>query len=82
MERIHVDFNTAMQDVEQGNHVILGMDDEVANGELPALQPGEHVLAYDGETEVEGVVEHRGAFWLAALDWGTIKRFESVSLDD
>jgi hypothetical protein len=79
MKRVYVDFNTAMQDAEHGNHVILGMDDEVASGAIPALQPGEHVLAYDEEMEVEGVVEHRGAFWLAALDWTTIKRFESVS---
>ncbi len=79
MKRIYDDFNTTMQDVEQGNHVILGMDDELASGELPVLYPGEHVLAYDEEMEVEGVVEHRGAFWLAALDWNTITRYETVS---
>lgn len=74
MKRILVDFNTAMQDAEQGNHVTLGMDDEVDSGNLPVLCPGEHVIAYDDEMEVEGAVEHRGAFWLAALDWSTLKR--------
>jgi len=77
MKRILVDFNTAMQDVEQGNRVTLGMDDEVARGELPALCPGEHVVAFDDEMEVEGVVEHRGTFWLAALDWSTLKGIAS-----
>lgn len=78
MKRIAVDFNTVMQDVEHDNRVILGMDDDVARGELPVLRSGEHVLAYDEEMEVEGVVEHRGAFWLAALEWDTIKRFETL----
>jgi len=75
MKRILVDFNTAMQDAVEGNHVTLGRDADIASGELPALCPGEHVIAYDDEMEVEGVVEHEGMFWVAALDWATLKRY-------
>lgn len=72
MQRIFVDFNTVMQDTEQGNRVVLGTDDEV---DLPALCPGERVIAFDDEMQIEGVVERDGRFWLAALDWNTLKRF-------
>ncbi len=72
MKRILVDFNTVMQDVDQGNHVVLGVDSE---DELSALRVGERVIAFDDEMQVEGVVEHEGVFWLAALDWDTLKRF-------
>lgn len=74
MEHILVDFNTVMQDVEQGNRVTLGTDGDVAAGELPNLCPGDRVIAYDDEMEVEGVVEHQGIFWLAALDWNSLRR--------
>jgi len=75
MKRILVDFNTVMQDEAQGNRVTLGRDEEVARAELPALCIGEHVIAYDDEMEVEGVVGREGAFWIAALDWTSLKRF-------
>lgn len=75
MKRILVDFNTVMQDAAEGIHVTLGRDVEVASGELPALCPGEHVIAFDDEIEVEGVVEHEDVFWVAALDWATLKRY-------
>lgn len=74
MKRILVDFNTAMQDVEHGNRVMLGTDKDMSAGELPLLCPGESILAYDDEMEVAGTVEHDGSFWLAALDWSTLKR--------
>jgi hypothetical protein len=75
MVRVLVDFNTAMQDVEQGGRrVTLGLDEDVTHGDLPALRPGDRIIAYDDEMEVEGVVEHRAPFWLAALDWETLKR--------
>ena len=75
MVRVLVDFNTAMQDVEQGGkRVTLGLDEDVASGELPTLRPGERIIAYDDEMEVEGVVEHQPPFWLAALDWQTLRR--------
>jgi hypothetical protein len=61
MKRILVDFNTVMQDTEQGNRVTLGMDDEVVSGALPALCVGERVVTYDDEMEVEGMVERQGA---------------------
>jgi hypothetical protein len=61
-----------MQDVEQGNRVILGTDDRPG---LPHLKEGERVVAFDDELDVEGVVEHEGLFWIAALDWDTLKRF-------
>ena len=72
MQRILVDFNTLMQDIEQGNRIILGTDERP---ELPNLRVGERVIAFDDELEVEGVVEHEGLFWLAALDFDTLKRF-------
>lgn len=75
MTRILVDFNTVMQDIECGNRVILGTDDEIADGLLPSLHSGERVTAYDDEMEVEGVVEHQGTFWLAALNWDSLKRY-------
>ena len=52
-----VDFNTIMQDKVQGNRVTLGRDADIASGELPALCPGEHMITYDDEMEVEGMVE-------------------------
>ncbi len=74
MKHILVDFNTVMQDAAEGIHVTLGQDEDVSSGELPSLCPGEHILAYDDEMEVEGVVEREGGFWVAALDWATLKR--------
>ena len=74
MKHILADFNTVMQDAAEGIHVTLGQDEDVASGELPALHPGEHVIAFDDEMEVEGVVEREGTFWVAALDWATLKR--------
>lgn len=75
MVRILVDFNTAMQDVELGGkRVTLGLEEDVAHGDLPPLCPGERIVACDDEMEVEGVVEHQPPFWLAALDWQTLKR--------
>lgn len=79
MKRILVDFNTTMQDVEHGNRVTLGTDEDVAVGELPPLCPGEQVVAHNDEMEVVGTVEHSGTFWLAALDWDTLRRFASAS---
>jgi len=74
MKHILVDFNTVMQDEAEGKHVTLGQDGDVVSGELPTLCVGEHVIAYDDEMEVEGVVEREGAFWVAALDWASLKR--------
>jgi hypothetical protein len=74
-----VDFNTVMQDVEHGNRVTLGTDEDVAAGELPLLRAGERVIAYDDEMEVAGIVERSGTFWLAALDWDTLKRLANAS---
>jgi len=74
MKHILVDSNTAMQDAAEGTHVTLGQDEDVSSGELPSLRPGAYILAYDDEMEVEGVVERKGAFWVAALDWATLKR--------
>ena len=74
MKHILVDFNTVMQDEAEGIHVTLGQDEDVVSGELPALQVGEPVIAYDDEMAVEGVVEREGAFWVAALDWATLSR--------
>lgn len=74
MVRILVEFNTTMQDVEQGRkRVTLGLDEDVANGDLPALRPAERTIAHDDEMEVEGVVEHQRPFWVAALDCQTLK---------
>jgi len=54
--------------------VTLGLDEDVASGELPTLSPDKRTIACDDEMEVEGVVEHQPPFWLAALDWLTLKR--------
>jgi hypothetical protein len=63
MVRILVDFNTTMQDVEQGGErVTLGLDEDVANGDMPALRSAERTIAHDDEMEVEGVVEHEPPF--------------------
>ena len=74
MKHILVDFNTVMQDEAEGKHVTLGQDEDVASGELPVLRVGEHMIAYDDEMKVEGVVEREGACWVAALDWATLAR--------
>jgi hypothetical protein len=74
MVRILVDFNTTMQDVKQGGkRMTLGLDEVVADGDLPALRPAERTLAHDDDMEVEGVVEHQPPFWVAALDCETLK---------
>ncbi len=78
MKRIAVDYNTVMQDVEHDNRVILGQVGHPTGDRLPPLTEGEHVVTYDEEMEVEGIVEREGKFWLAALDWNTIKRCEAV----
>lgn len=71
MKRIAVDYSTVMQDIEHDNRVILGQVGHPTGERLPPL-------TYEEEMEVEGIVEHRGAFWLAALEWNTIKRFAST----
>lgn len=71
MKRISVDFNTI--DSEPIDLVKMGQLGTPNGDRLPPLIPGERVLLYDEEMEVEAVAEfdaeHR--FWLAAPDWTT-----------
>lgn len=71
MHRISVDFNTL--DSEPIDLVKMGQLGTPNGDSLPPLRPGERVLLYDEEMEVEAVAEYdaESRYWLAAPDWTT-----------
>lgn len=79
MKRISVDFNTI--DSEPIDLVKLGQVGTPNGDALPPLEPGERVIVYDEELELEATIcydaEHH--FWLAAPDWVTRQDYVTTS---
>ncbi len=73
MKQIPVDFNTLNS--TPIDKLKLGHEGTPNGDRLPSLEPGERVLFYDEEMQVEGTVEFvmlRGRrYWLGAPDWAT-----------
>lgn len=74
MKKISVDFNTLNS--TPLDKLKLGHEGTPNGDRLPALVPGERVLFFDSEMQVEGTVEYellRGQrYWLGVPDWSTL----------
>jgi hypothetical protein len=73
MKRLFVDFNTLNS--EPVELLKLGEEGAPDRHLLHSLKPGERVIFFDGELEVEGTVDvtvvHGARFWLGTPDWST-----------
>jgi hypothetical protein len=75
LPRIPVDFNSLMR--YDNERIELGQEGTWQGDELPALCPGQRIVAYDEEMEVLATVEYDATHrvWLAIPDWSTRRFF-------
>lgn len=80
MKRVYVDFNSAMRDPE--DRVLIAHVGRPKKRAIPDLTPGETILIYDEEMEVQAIVafDQQHQAWLAVPDWETVVDYPTPSV--